>query len=179
MFEKIFETEEAQHARHVAWAKAHPEEMKALILAGLRKTSRGPVGKYGTAYQYAVMVWQHRWFWDDSPIVLIDHTLAHMRDCRFTDFIFVVPAWTDEEIFPDEEKKFPWTKAMAESIYHRYITCSQDVVKHYHMDQWKKLIEEKRQLHPCGSPRRRAEMYETIVKHLRRYIRRPHTKFQW
>lgn len=178
MFEKILESEQAQHARHVKWAKEHKDEMKALILDGLKKSSGGTVSAYTAGYQYAVMTWQHRWFWDDSTKVIITHSVKQLHDCCFTDYVFIVPAFTDAELFPTEEEKYPWNDFTVESIYLRYINNGQEVVKHWHMGQWKALIDMEIQKHPCG-PRRFAEVYQGIVKRMRRHIRKPHAKFKW
>ncbi len=171
MFEKIFESKEKQHARHLAWAKAHPQEMKALIRKCLPLSSHGTGLKYVAAYYAACCVWEHRWFWEDNLRVIITTHADQLLECGYHDFVFAIPSFTDTVMYPDLE---PWPESTVNAIYYRYITASQETVKHYHMDQWDALLEAQWEKDRKNMRRN----YDEIVFKFRRYVRKS-PKFKW
>lgn len=173
MFSKIFESKEKQHARHLAWARAHPEEMKALIRKGLVLTNHGDGLKYIGGYYVAAMVWCHHWFWADTTDTIIASSLARLHDCGYHDFVFAVPSFTDTALCPDE---VPWPESTVTAIYWRYINRSQDVVQHYHMDQWYALMKKWGERLPRSD--HAGKEYDNMVRRARRWIRKS-GKFKW
>ncbi len=119
MFEKIFESKEKQHARHLAWAKAHPQEMKALIRKCLPLSDHGDGLKYVAAYYAACCVWEHRWFWEDNLKVIISTHADHLLECGYHDFVFVIPSFTDCNVSGPGAVARVYGRGDILSLYHR------------------------------------------------------------
>lgn len=178
MFDKIFESKTKQHARHLAWARAHPQEMKALIRKGLVLSDHGNGLQYIGGYHVAAMVWRHHWFWDDTTTTIITSSVSQLiNECGYHDFVFAVPSFTETAWgWYEPEEEHPWPESTVNAIYQRYITESQEVVQHYHMDQWYALMEEGCKRLPRSD--HAGKEYGNMVRRARRWIRKNPT-FKW